>query len=458
MKISTAFPSVRSLPDPTSIVTPAQWYLLAHVSSPLIQYDHARARFEPLLAESWRIDGSTYTFKLRGDLKFSDGTPLTARDVASTIRRQILKNTSTHFRLRDYFRDCAKLASMTDACPGLSILDDHTIAFHLPKRFESFFLFLASPESAVWSADDIDASGELSHRRFSGPYRIATSEPGRLLLEKNTHSYLLKDFPRAPAQIEIFTAGSDPLALFREKKIDLYVEMVRPHYEQDFLKLGLERVTSSFNTILYLFKVGGAPGRIGRDYVQALWHSQLGPEMKPAGSFLPLGSLGALDDEKFLAALPARSTRVKVAVPTPFFHPEMTAFFDRVAREKNAEVKLIPVPMEQIYALYDATPENPDGYDFVLTPYVASERFPSVQITFMLEGKTIPLNLANIDDPDSSPERVAQIEAAQKWLLESQTVVPLVFVRNQVLLAPGIDLGDQPQTDAEIHLWRVQRN
>lgn len=455
MKIATAFPSVRAIPDPTSIVTPAQWYLLGHVSSPLIQYDHAQARFEPLLAESWRIDGSTYTFKLREGLTFSDGAPLSARDVVATIRRQLLKNTSTHFRLREYFSGCEKLTSMTDACPGVSILDERTIEFHLTKRFESFFLFLASPESAVWSAEDIDANGELTHRRFSGPYRIATSEPGRIVLSKNPRSYLLKDFPHAAEEIEIYTDGSDPLTLFREKKIDLYVEMVRPYYERDFIQLGLQRVTSSFNTILYLFKVGEAKGRVGRDYLQALWRDELGPEMKPAGSFLPLGSLGALDDQKFLAALPARSTRVKVAVPTPFFHPEMTAHFGRVAQ--GLDVTFEAVPMEQIYALYDANPENPGGYDFVLTPYVASERFPSVQITFMLEGKKIPLNLANIDDPDSSPERVAQIEAAQKWLLESQTVVPLVFVRNQVLLAPGVELGDQPQTDAEIHLWRVQR-
>ena len=43
----------------------------------------------PGLAESWEgsDDGKTYTYKLRPDLKWSDGEPLTAEDIAYTINR-----------------------------------------------------------------------------------------------------------------------------------------------------------------------------------------------------------------------------------------------------------------------------------------------------------------------------------------------------------------------------------
>ena len=45
--------------------------------------------FEPRLAKSWDIseDGLTYTFQLRDDVKFSDGTPMTADDVVFSFKR-----------------------------------------------------------------------------------------------------------------------------------------------------------------------------------------------------------------------------------------------------------------------------------------------------------------------------------------------------------------------------------
>jgi peptide/nickel transport system substrate-binding protein len=43
----------------------------------------------PLLAESWTTseDGKTWTYKIRQGVKWSDGQPLTARDVAYTFNR-----------------------------------------------------------------------------------------------------------------------------------------------------------------------------------------------------------------------------------------------------------------------------------------------------------------------------------------------------------------------------------
>ncbi|MCC6790982.1 MAG: hypothetical protein IT336_04805, partial [Thermomicrobiales bacterium] len=40
-------------------------------------------KFAPWLAESWEVspDEKTFTFRLRKDLKFQDGTPLTSKDV-----------------------------------------------------------------------------------------------------------------------------------------------------------------------------------------------------------------------------------------------------------------------------------------------------------------------------------------------------------------------------------------
>ncbi|MYN13996.1 ABC transporter substrate-binding protein [Pusillimonas sp. TS35] len=53
---------------------------------PLVRTDK-NAKPVACLAESWTVDGNVWTFKLRKDVKFSDGTPLTAEDVLFTYDR-----------------------------------------------------------------------------------------------------------------------------------------------------------------------------------------------------------------------------------------------------------------------------------------------------------------------------------------------------------------------------------
>lgn len=60
-------------------------WILAEVMEPLVEYDE-KMNITPELAESWIIspDGKTYTFNLRRGVKWHDGAPFTADDVAYT--------------------------------------------------------------------------------------------------------------------------------------------------------------------------------------------------------------------------------------------------------------------------------------------------------------------------------------------------------------------------------------
>src|SRR3989344_5885187 len=92
-----------SLPDPTLIQSTGDWYYLDHVSSGLAAFDSAKKNFVPLYAESWSTDGNgTHIFRLRDGIKFHDGTPITAKDIIWSIKRHLIKRTSTHFPLWDY--------------------------------------------------------------------------------------------------------------------------------------------------------------------------------------------------------------------------------------------------------------------------------------------------------------------------------------------------------------------
>ena len=56
------------------------------------------------IAESWTVsdDGLTYTFKLKPDLKFASGNPITAEDVAWSFERAVKLNKSPAFIIQQF--------------------------------------------------------------------------------------------------------------------------------------------------------------------------------------------------------------------------------------------------------------------------------------------------------------------------------------------------------------------
>src|SRR5215216_215689 len=62
-------------------------FTLGNVYDGLLRVTKDGASVEPALATSWDLseDGLTWTFHLRADVKFSDGTPLTSNDVKVSL-------------------------------------------------------------------------------------------------------------------------------------------------------------------------------------------------------------------------------------------------------------------------------------------------------------------------------------------------------------------------------------
>src|SRR6185295_1536794 len=56
-----------------------------HVIEPLIEMDHARNEYVGVLAESWEFQGRKWTFHLRKNVRFHDGSSLTSKDVLFSI-------------------------------------------------------------------------------------------------------------------------------------------------------------------------------------------------------------------------------------------------------------------------------------------------------------------------------------------------------------------------------------
>ena len=103
--------------------------IMSEIGIALIAKDQDN-QYVPWAAESWEAseDGLTWTFKLRQDMKFQDGSPLTAKDYAYTYNRAL---------------DPASIGAASQLLAGVTNItapDDYTLVFSLGEP--SFYLLI----------------------------------------------------------------------------------------------------------------------------------------------------------------------------------------------------------------------------------------------------------------------------------------------------------------------------
>ena len=105
----------------------------------LIEYNLASYKIEPALAESWTAssDGKVWTFKLRPNLVWSDGAPLSAEDVVFSFRRLIDPSTAAQYAQLFYIIENSRQAN-TRALPpdriGVSAPAKDTVVLRLSTK------------------------------------------------------------------------------------------------------------------------------------------------------------------------------------------------------------------------------------------------------------------------------------------------------------------------------------
>ena len=130
-------------------------------------------------AESWEksSDCRTWTFHLRSNICFSDGTPLTAQDVAATVNYILSRASSEESTNRGYYRN---LSYFVDS---VSVNGDSTVVFRA-KAGRRYYGFIYAMTFPILRADQLDTDNPLG----SGPYMVTRYDQGESLwLEANPY-------------------------------------------------------------------------------------------------------------------------------------------------------------------------------------------------------------------------------------------------------------------------------
>jgi len=207
---------------------------LSSVYDTLVFLDPANGEFVPGLAERWEIssDGLSYTFHLRKDVHFHDGTPFDAQAVQENIEYTL--NPENHSQ---------KAATMLGPLNQMEILDEFTIVLVLDEPFaplldslSQVYLGMASPKALEqWGPSEYQF-----HQVGTGPYRFIEYIPNdHITIERNPdYAWGPAIYSNAKASIErIFfyfyeDAASRALALER-REVDVMGEI--PPHEADRL-------------------------------------------------------------------------------------------------------------------------------------------------------------------------------------------------------------------------------
>lgn len=167
--------------DPIKTVYDADIIIQGIMFSRLLRASADRKELFPGLAESYEIspDGKTYTFKI-AEAKFSDGSPITAEDIAFSFTRMRFQKDSAY-------------AGPYTALEKAEATDPRTVVMHLNKPFTPFIQNVEIWNSGIVPKAAVEKMGEDKFAQApvtSGPFRLVEWRKGdRVILERNPHYY-----------------------------------------------------------------------------------------------------------------------------------------------------------------------------------------------------------------------------------------------------------------------------
>lgn len=159
--------------------------VLRALSEGLVTEDPTDLRPVPGVAERWDIspDEATYTFYLRANAKWSDGSPLTAHDFVASFKRILTPTLAAEYANMLYILQGAEAyhkGTTTDfATVGAKAIDDRTLRLTLEHPALYFLSLIINPPWHPVPVATIAKSGDPYRRGtpWTKPDRIVTNGP-----------------------------------------------------------------------------------------------------------------------------------------------------------------------------------------------------------------------------------------------------------------------------------------
>ena len=190
--------------DPATAIEGTAAILARQIFDSLLAYRDGSTDVEPGLATRWTVsrDGLTWSFVLRDNVRFHDGTPLTAADVVASFNRHLPTENPPGARLATAW------ATLLRGVPGVikevRAANPRTVQFVLVQPYAALLTVLAHPAFGIVKSTGGEGAARLVG---TGPYRVVDASSGRIALEANPQYWA--GAPRAERVLVVDLAGDE---------------------------------------------------------------------------------------------------------------------------------------------------------------------------------------------------------------------------------------------------------
>ncbi|MDQ4060320.1 MAG: peptide ABC transporter substrate-binding protein [Pseudomonadota bacterium] len=459
-------------------------HILQDLYEGLVTYD-AGARVIPGVAESWTLspDGRVYTFRLRGNAKWSNGDPVRAGDFVFSFRRILTPATAAKYANVLYPIKNGRAVNKGEMKPealGVRAPDERTVEITLEAPTPYFLELLTHqtgfpvhpPSVEKHGADFVKPGNMVSN----GAYTLAEFRP-------NAHVKLVKNpnFHDA-ANVRIDTVYFYPTedrsaALRRFQAGELHVNDDVPTEQAKFIRqtLGKQfRLTPSLGSYYYTVNTGKKPFddvrvrlalslAIDREFLaEEIWAGT----MLPAYSLVPPGTgnygepayvdwrkQSQLDREDRAKQLlreagfgPGKPLRLEMRYNTSENHKNTALAVADMWKPLGIEISFVNTDTATHYAVL----RDKGDYDVARAGWIADYNDPQ-NFLFLLESDNKGLNYANYINPDydalmkkagseTDLEKRAEIlRQAETIVMRDQPYIPLLYYGSKNLVSPKVE-------------------
>ncbi|HVJ54771.1 MAG TPA: peptide ABC transporter substrate-binding protein [Aliidongia sp.] len=218
----------------------------------------AHNKIVPATAESWSLspDGLVYTFKLRADAKWSDGSPVTAEDFVWSWQRMVDPATGSKYSFLYYpiknAEDIATGHNKDVGSLGVKAIDAHTFEVTLKSPTGYFLSLIAHPRFLPVQKANV----EKFHTQFTRPGNLVSNgafmlkewtPQSRIVLIKNPAYHSAAGVKLSEVDYFPIENQNEELKRYRAGELDVTAEV--PSDQVDFIK---QSMAGEFHTSPYL--------------------------------------------------------------------------------------------------------------------------------------------------------------------------------------------------------------